>query len=237
MLMFAPMGDDVKQADAALRGFRLSSCVVCEAAGPVVHDKALRLVPIGLKGVALGAARPRVGEVRAQEVVELEVRRYDCRACASRITVAADCLLPGAVYPAAVREWATQEYLSGRATYRELAEQIGCSKSTCWRWMRELTRQAAGWLQCCREQLAAAGEPVGPVVLPEGKRALWQRRRIRTEGMLEGLLVAEALAEWVDRLRAAWRRRPRVLPVGRWAFGKHVLERLGSRQAERQVPP
>jgi transposase-like protein len=237
MMMFAPMGDDVKQADAALRGFRLSSCAVCQAPGPVVHDKVLRLVPVGLKGVALGAARPRVGEVREQEVVELELRRYRCRACGSRITAAADCLLPRAVYPAAVREWATQEYLSGRATYQELAEQIGCSKSTCWRWIRALTRFAAEWLQCCREQLAAAGQRVGPVVLPEAKRALWQRRRIRAEGMLEGLLLAEALLEWVDRLRAAWRPRPQLLPPGVWAFGEHVLERLGPRQAERQVPP
>lgn len=228
MMMFAPLGAHVKQADPALREFRLAACPDCQAPAPTLHGTRLRLVPVGLKGMELGEARVGADDVLEQDVVKLRLRRYDCQACGGHTTVAPDCLVPGAVYPAKVREWARQAYLSGAFTYQQAAAQIGCSKSTCWRWMRELTNCAAGWLQSCRAQLAAAGAPVGPVVLPLAKLALWQRRRIRARGMLEGLLVAEALDEWVDKLRQAWRQRPRVLPSSVWAFGIHVLDRLAA---------
>ena len=238
MLVFAPFGNDVKQAGPLLRGFRLKACPQCGAVDPPMHDTRRRVVAVGLKPVPPGAPAPGAGDVRQQDEVELLLWRYICRECGTVTTVAPDSLVRGGSYPAALRDLVAEEYLSGRATYEQLAAQVGCSKSTCWRWMRHLTQRAADWLQACRECLAGEGEAVGPVVPPEAKRGLWQRRRIRAPGMLEGLLVAEVLGQWMARLRAAWRQRERALPRGLWAFGCHILEPLcRPPQAERQRPP
>ena len=235
MLMFAPFGDDVKQAGPLLRGFGLKACPQCGAVDPPMHDTRRRVVAVGLKPVPPGAPAPAAGDVRQQDEVELLLWRYICRECGTVTTVAPDSLVRGGSYPAALRDLVAEEYLSGRATYEQLAAQVGCGKSTCWRWMRHLTQRAADWLQACRECLAGEGEAVVP---PEAKRGLWQRRRIRAPGMLEGLLVAEVLGQWMARLRAAWRQRERALPRGLWAFGCHILEPLcRPPQAERHRPP
>ena len=79
------------------------------------------------------------------------------------------------------------------------------------------------------------------MVLPEYMRAVWHSRRIRAEGMLDGLPCAGAFGEWVETLRDALQRaRGHVLPGGLWAFGSHVLDRLGQappHNAERRAPP
>ena len=107
--MFAPFGEDVKQAGPALREFRPLACSDCQTEAPVVHDQWVRSVPVGLQGVALGQAKVGVGDLLPPDVVEFQMRRYVCRACGGRTTVVPDCLLPRAVYPAEVREWAMVE--------------------------------------------------------------------------------------------------------------------------------
>jgi len=219
------IGDDVKQYVALSQQFRLEICPHCGERTVSLLDWYARPVPCA------------EGQLLAR------FWRYRChrRACRCVTTVLPDCLLVGAVYPASVRDFVAEEYLSGRSTYEEIATAIGCSKSTAWRWMRALTLRAAPWLQTSRAWLGDLGLEVGPLVLPEHLRRLWDRRRIRAEGMLSGLLFAGALAEWVEAVRAALRqRRARVLPGGLWAFGCHVLNALGqppSQQTERCVPP
>lgn len=223
MITFLHIGDDVKQYVALSPQFRLEICPHCGERTVSLLGWYERPVPCV------------EGEVWAR------FWRYRChrRACRCVTTVLPDCLLLGAVYPAAVRDVVAQEYLSGRSTYEEIATAIGCSKSTAWRWVRALTRRAAPWLQTCRSWLGDLGHEVGPLALPEHMRGHWHRRRIRAEGMLEGLLCAGALAEWVEALRPALRWAG-VLPGGLWAFGRHVLDALGPRpshQMERRIPP
>ena len=225
MVIFASLGDDVKEAAARLLRLMLEACPKCGAAHPAVLDSRMQVVPCGR----------RAGE---PTVVEVWCWRYRCRRCGARVTVSADCLLPRGGYPGSVRDWVVTQYVNGQATYAELAAMTGASKSTCWRWVRAMALRAGQWVETCREQVAAAGVPVGPLVLPESKRALWQRRRVRAKGMVEGLLLAEALQHWVEQLRAAWRQRPGVRPAGLWAFAVHILDRLNpSRPMERHGPP
>lgn len=225
MIIFVRLGDDVKQYGALSPGFTLESCPLCGEATVRVWDWYERPVPYAGGDICV------------------RIKRYRChrRACRCLVTVLPDCLLGGAVYPALVRDVVADEYLSGRATYEQIAAAVRCSKSTAWRWMRALTRQAGCWLNTCRQWLRDLGQGVGPLVLPEHMRAVWHSRRIRAEGMLDGLLTAGALGEWAERLRDVLQRaRGRVLPGGLWAFGSHVLDRLGEvppHDAERRVPP
>lgn len=241
MMIFLPLGDIVKEAAERLRAFHLDRCPCCEAPCPLFVCIRWRQVPVGLKPSVSGG-KGRHGDVVPEEVVPVPLLRYRChrRNCRAVITVSAESLVKGGVYPVAVRELVAEEYLSGRATYGQIAEQVGCSASTAWRWMRALTWRSAIWLQACREWLAAEGEPTAEVELRQDLRALWQRRRVRAAGMLDGLLVAEALGSWIDRLRAKWRRWERVLPRGRWGFGLHVLDALtagATPQTESRAPP
>ena len=205
MTIFVPLGSDVKVAADRLRRWDLEACPRCGAKRLRVHDERMRRVPLG---DGTGAD------------VEMRERRYACRECGLRITVLPDCLVPFGRYPSAARDIAIEAYLSGRVPYQQLSNEVGCSKSTSWRWLRDLAWRAGPWVQTCREQVASSGEPVGPVVLPEPKRVLWWRRRIRAAGMLEGLLLGEALLGWVERFRGAWRRRAEVLPES--SFGPCV---------------
>jgi|GEM_PF-5213430 len=225
MIIFVRLGDDVKQYAALSPEFSLEICPLCGEGTLRVWDLSDRLVPCTGGDVCV------------------RIKRYRChrRACRCLVTVLPDCLLGGAVYPALVRDVVAEEYLSGRSTYEQIAAAIGCSKSSAWRWMRALTRRAGPWLNTCRQWLGDLGLGVARLVLPEHMRAVWHSRRIRAEGMLDGLLCAGALGEWVETLRDALQRaRGHVLPGGLWAFGSHVLDRLGQappHNAERRVPP
>ena len=203
MTIFVPLGSDVNVAAEGLEGFVLEACPRCRAERPRVHDGRRRRVPL---------------EDGTSGDVETRERRYTCRECGVRITVLPDCLVPFGRYPSASRDLAIQEYLGGRCTHRGIAAVVSCSHSTSWRWMRALAWEAGPWVQTCREQVAAAGEAVGPLVLPESRRTHWQRRLIRAAGMLAGLLLGEALFGWVERLRAAWRVRTEVLPGSFWSL-------------------
>ena len=189
MTIFVPLGSDVKVAAEGLKGRVLESCPLCGSTSLRVHDRRVRAVPLG-DGTGADVA--------------MQLMRYACRECGVRVTMLPDCLVPFGRYPSASHDLAIQEYLGGRCTHRGIAAVVSCSHSTSWRWVRALAWEAGPWVQTCREQVAAAGEAVGPLVLPESRRTLWQRRRIRAAGMLEGLLLGEALAGWVERLRAAW---------------------------------
>ena len=79
MLVFAPFGDDVKQAGPLLRGFRLKACPQCGAVDPPMHDTRRRVVAVGLKPVPPGAPAPGAGDVRQRDEVELLLWRYNCR--------------------------------------------------------------------------------------------------------------------------------------------------------------
>ena len=206
-----------------LKGLVLEACPFCGAESLRVHDRRVRVVPLG---DGTGAD------------VEMREQRYACRECGLRITVLPDCLVPFGRYPSASRDFVIEAYLSGRCTHRGGAAVVSCSQSTSWRWVRALTWEAGSWVQTCREQVTAAGEAVGPLILPESKRSLWQRRRIRAAGMLEGLLLGEALLGWVERLRAAWRRRREVLPERFWSLCRHILAPLTvSQRTERHRGP
>lgn len=75
--------------------------------------------------------------------------------------------------------------------------------------------------------LRQLGLPDGPIVFRHELCALFLRRRVRRPGMLEALLLVEALLDWVERLRRALLRQGRgPLPAGLHAFGCHVLQAL-----------
>ena len=76
MTIFVSLGNDVKQAVDRLKGWRLQACPACGVEQPRMHDRRVRMVPVGDgAGVA----------------VEMEQRRWDCRSCGLRITVLPDC--------------------------------------------------------------------------------------------------------------------------------------------------
>jgi transposase-like protein len=157
----------------------------------------------------------------------LLIERFACGACRRSLSVLPDLLLPRASYPAPTRDRAVTTYVTGQATYAAIARELGVSQSTVWRWTHAATEAAAGWLEATRAGLRALGEPDGPVRFRPELRALFLRRRVRRPGMLEGLLLLQALLEWVQRLRAAMlAHRLGPLAAGLHAFGHHVLTRL-----------
>ena len=116
MTIFVPLGSDVKKAVERLEGVVPGACPCGASAKLWVHDRRVRLVPLG---DGTGAD------------VEMTQRRYVCPRCGRRITLVPDCLAPAGRYPATVRDFVIREYLSGHLTYQQLAESSGCSKSTC----------------------------------------------------------------------------------------------------------
>jgi transposase-like protein len=145
------------------------------------------------------------------------------------VGVLPDLLLRGASYPASTRDRAVAAYVTGRATYAAIARELGVSRSTVWRWTYAATQAAAGWMETVRAGLQSLGEPDEPVRYREDLRALFQRRRVRRPGMLNGLLLVEALVEPVRRLREALLARGLgPLAAGLHAFGQHILARLAN---------
>lgn len=139
-----------------------------------------------------------------------------------------DTMLVGCRYPASVRNRAVEAYVTGEGTYLEIATEVGVSPSTVWRWVHALSCRAAAWLTWAQGWLRSLGVAVDRVRFRDDLRALFLVRGVRRPGMLEGLLTAEALVLWLDRLRRALLERGHgPLAAGTWAFGVHVLERLG----------
>lgn len=159
---------------------------------------------------------------------KLWVYRYRCRRCGEVFAVLPDVMLVGCRYPASVRDRAVEAYVAGQGTYLEIALELGVSPSTVWRWVYGLTRQAPSWLTATRLWLRSLGMPVGAIRFRDDLRAVFLRRGVHRPGMLEGLLTAEALLLWLDRLRRSLLDLGRgPLAAGTWAFGVHVLQRLG----------
>lgn len=145
------------------------------------------------------------------------------------VSVLPDLLLPGCSHPAEVRDRAVLAYLTGKRTYEDVASEVGVAKSTVWRWVFEAGRQAASWLEQIRALLRRLGLPDGPVHFRHELRALFVARRVRRPGMLEALLVLDALVEWADRLRRALLQQGRgPLAAGLHGFCHHVLAPLAS---------
>jgi transposase-like protein len=154
--------------------------------------------------------------------------RYRCRRCGRVFAVLPDGMLVGCRYPASVRDAAVEAYVTGQGTYLAIATEIGVSPSTVWRWVHALTGRAARWLAWARAWLRSLGVSVGPIRFRDDLRALFLGRGVRRPGMLEGLLTAEALMVWLDQLRRVLLERGGgPLATGLWAFGVHVLERMG----------
>ncbi|MDE3074835.1 MAG: hypothetical protein KGJ86_05355 [Chloroflexota bacterium] len=157
----------------------------------------------------------------------IPILRFRGRRCWCVVTVLPDLLLPGCSHPAEVRDRAVEAYVTGQGTYEEVAAEVGVAKSTVWRWVFAAGRQAAAWLEQVRRLLRQLGLPDGPVTFRHELRALFLLRGVRRPGMLEALLLLEALLGWVERLRRALLERGRgPLPAGLHAFGWHGLARL-----------
>jgi transposase-like protein len=162
----------------------------------------------------------------------LRIVRFRGRRCWCVVAVVPDLLLPGCSHPAEVRDRAVEAYVTGQGTYQEVATEVGVAKSTVWRWVFEAGSRGEAWLEQVRALLRRLGLPDGPVAFRHELRALFLRRRVRRPGMLEALLLLEALLGWVERLRQALLRQGRgPLPAGLHAFGYHVLERLEAASA------
>lgn len=208
MPMFFHFGDGIKWFRELSPGRLPLTCTLC-GKGPVRrHD-----------------LRPHTGPPGGPKLWSY---RYRCRRCGRVFAVLADLLLAGCRYPASVRDAAVEAYVTGQGTYLEIATEIGVSPSTVWRWVYALTCRAATWLAWARDWLRSLGVAVEPMRFRNELRALFLVRGVRRPGMLEGLLTAEALLVWLDRLRRVLLdRREGPLASGIWAFGVHVLERMG----------
>ncbi len=159
----------------------------------------------------------------------LIVQRFRCAGCGKAFGVLPDALLPGSSYPASTRDRAVATYVSGKATYRQIAAQLQVAATTVWRWVLEATQSAERRLETVRAQLRALGLADGPVRFREELRAIFRSRRVRRPGMLDGLLLVEALPGWVAELREALLARGwGPLCTGLFAFGRHVLDRLAA---------
>ena len=213
------LGDSVKSYRELTSGWRSSECVCAEADVAMVHD-----------GYPHWAGP---GEEKA--ILILRFRGRDCRRVFS---VLPDILLPGCSYPAAVRDRAVAAYVRGQGTYEEIARGLGVAKSTVWRWVHQAGLHAAAWLEQSLTLLRQIGLPSGPVTFRHELRSLFLRRRVRRPGMLESLILIEALLGLVARAREALLRAGRgPLPAGLHAFGRHVLDRLGRREARAGPDP
>lgn len=209
MLIVVHFGDEIKSYRELSPGWLPAACLLC-GEGPVWrHDLRRHLGPPGGR--------------------EAWVYRYRCRRCGRVFAVLPDLLLPGCRYPASVRDEAVKAYVAGGCTYLEIAATVGVAPSTVWRWVYALTQLIARWLAWARQWLRSLGMPTGAIRFRDDLRSLFLHRGVRRPGMLEGLLTAEAALVWLERLRQALLGRGRgPLAGGIWAFGVHVVERLGS---------
>ena len=202
------LGDSSKPYRDLISGWRPPECVCGESDEAMLHD-----------------AYPHwAGPGERQEIPLLRFRGRRCRRVFS---VLPDLLLSCCSYPASVRDQAVARYVRGEGTYEEIARELGVAKSTVWRWVFETGQRADAWLEQVQTLLRRLGLPCGPVIFRHELRALFVRRRVRRPGMLEALILIEALLEWMERLREALLRAGRgPLPSGWHAFGWHVLDRL-----------
>lgn len=201
-------GDGIKSYRELSPGWLPSGCLLCGKSSVRRHD-----------------LRPHAGPPGGRKLWSY---RYRCRRCGLVFAVLPDEMLVGCRYPASVRDAAVQAYVTGQGTYLAIATEIGVSPSTVWRWVYALTCQAARWLAWACGWLRSLGMAVEPTHFRNELRALFLCRGVRRPGMLEGLLTAEALLIWLDRLRRVLLERGEgPLASGVWAFGVHVLERMG----------
>lgn len=158
----------------------------------------------------------------------LPILRFRGRRCGQVVSVLPDILLPRCSHPAAVRDRAVAAYVTGQGTYEQVAAQVGVAKSTVFRWVAAALRRAPSWLEVVLALCRRLGLPDGPVAFRHDLRMLFRRRRVRLPGKVDGLILLEALLDWMERLRQGLLRLGHgPLPVGPHAFGHHVLDRLG----------
>ena len=91
---------------------------------------------------------------------------------------------------------------------------------------------AAAWLGTIIQWLRRLGVPDGPILFRHELRTLFLGRRVRRPGMLECLMLVEALLSWGQRLRQVLGQRGYgPLAAGLFAFSVHVLDRLETASA------
>lgn len=215
MLIVVHLGGSIKSYRELSRHWTPDGCPGCGSSSLVLHD-----------GYPHGS---EPGDARPVWFVRFRCRR---RGCGSVVSVLADLWLPRCGYPAATRDRAVAAYVSGQGTYEAIATEIGVAKSTVWRWVAAAVARAAAWLESICRWLRRLGEPDGPILFRHELRTLFLGRRVRRPGMLEGLLLVEALGGLAQRLRQVLLRHGHgPLAAGLFAFGVHVLDRLEAASA------
>lgn len=201
------LGGTIKDYRELSPGWLPSACLLC-GKGPVRRHQ----------------LRPHAGPPGGPK---LWTYRYRCRCCGRVLAVVPDVMLVGGRYPASVRDQAVEAYVSGQGSYLAIATEIGVSPSTVWRWVFAFTCQASGWLSAARLWLGRMGYPMETIRFRDDLRTLFLGRGVRRPGMLEGLLIGEAVLIWLQRLRSALLDRGKgPLAGGVWGFGVHVLQHL-----------
>ncbi|HEY3366479.1 MAG TPA: transposase family protein [Symbiobacteriaceae bacterium] len=110
-----------------------------------------------------------------------------------------DLFTPNQSLPTATEEQAVLQYAATRGTCKQVAESVGVSATTVWRWVQCAASRVEPWVSDLQDALV--GSYVA-VQVDDTLRTRWRRRRLRLEGKVTQLLLLDRLPWLVKQCRA-----------------------------------